>query len=58
MGDRLQSDKPLRYATSHQAQLSLAMPQWIGTNKGHPTVDRHKEYKLALGCKQAHHAMH
>jgi len=31
MGDRLRTDKPSPYATSHPGQLSLAIPPWVGT---------------------------
>jgi len=31
MGDRLRAGKLYRYVTSHPGQLSLAIPQWVGT---------------------------
>jgi len=30
VGDRLPTDKPSRYVTSHPGQLSLAIPPWVG----------------------------
>ena len=43
MGDRLQTDKPSRYVTSHPDQLSLAILPWVGATSTSESwgVNRH-----------------
>ena len=57
MGDRLRAGKLSRYVTSHQGQLSLAIPPWVGAmstslgwecnhRSGIALDMRHKQYNV------------